>query len=338
LVRLAEGNRNDFVRPSPERYDPELRQGSIIAAEHRVRYRWAAMAAEGQAVLDAGCGAGYGSAILADAGARRVTGLDIDPGAVAGAASSYGQRGGIEFVRGDVRELPFADRSFDLIVCFETIEHVEEPDTALDELRRVLRDEGHLLLSSPNRDVFPPGNPHHVYEYVPRELEDALSRRFGSVELWRQQTWLASMLLNDDAARAGPDAEVEAKIRNATPLEPGEELYTVAIAGARPLVGLRGAGMLCEPLEIKRLVTAEIETGRTLQQTRREAGERERELQQRERELHLAREKIAGHERDVARQGQLIERIGSSFSWRVTAPLRAGKAFAKRVAGPRSHT
>src|SRR5204862_756713 len=141
LVRLAEGNGNDFVRPSPERYDPELRQGSIIAAEHRVRYRWAATAAEGKAVLDAGCGAGYGSAILADAGARSVTGLDIDPGAVAGAASSYGKVGAIEFVRGDVRELPFEDRSFDLIVCFETIEHVEDPDTALDELRRVLREE-----------------------------------------------------------------------------------------------------------------------------------------------------------------------------------------------------
>src|SRR5213076_686388 len=97
LVPLAEGNGNDFVRPSPERYDPELRQGSIIAAEHRVRYRWAAMAAEGRAVLDAGCGAGYGSAILADAGARSVTGLDIDRGAVAGAASSYGEPGRVEF-------------------------------------------------------------------------------------------------------------------------------------------------------------------------------------------------------------------------------------------------
>ena len=96
--------------------------------------------------------------------------------------------------------------------------------------------------------------------------------------------------------------------------------------------------MLCEPLEIKRLVTAELEAGRTLQQALREAGERERELQQREREVHLAREEIARHERDIARQGQLIERIESSFSWRVTSPLRAGKALAKRVAGRRPHT
>jgi SAM-dependent methyltransferase len=291
----------EITRESPERYDPELHHG-IIAAEHQSRYWWAGAAAAGKDVLDAGCGVGYGTAVLAAAGAARLVGLDNDPAAVANASSRYGGRDAVEFLQGDLRELPFEDSSFDLVVCFEAIEHIERQDAALDELRRVLRDDGHLLLSSPNRDVFPPGNPHHVHEYSPEELRDALKKRFGIVELWRQHTWLASLVSNDATAAADPDTEIETSVRKLTGLEPGNELYTIAIAGKRSLTGLHGSIVLCDPVEIRELVMREVMTRRELEFTRNEF-----------------QEAMAG--------------VEGSLSWRITRPLRAGKRLARRTAG-----
>jgi SAM-dependent methyltransferase len=290
----------EITRESVERYDPDLAQGKIIAAEHQARYRWAATVAAEKEVLDAGCGVGYGSAMLADAGATRVVGIDTDPAAIADASSRYGDRDVIDFTQGDMRELPFDDSSFDLVVCFEAIEHIDQQDEALDELRRVLRDQGHLLLSSPNRDVFPPGNPHHVHEYTPDELERALEERFGAVELWRQHTWLASLLMDDASAAAGPDKEMETSVRKLTPLNPGSELYTLAIAGNTRLTGLRGDAILCEPIEIRELVISNV-------QTRHDLKERTEELQ----------DTIAGYE--------------GSVSWRVTKPLRSAKRLGQWV-------
>ena len=284
-----------------------LPQGMIIAAEHQARYRWAAAAADGKEVLDAGCGAGYGSAILADAGAARVVGLDNDTAAVTKAASLYGDRDLVEFLEGDLHELPFEDSSFDLVVCFEAIEHLERQETALDELRRVLDDDGHLLLSSPNRYEFPPGNPHHVHEYTPEELERVLAERFQWVELWRQHTWLASLLIDDIAAAAGPEREVETSVRKLSALEPGSELYTLAIAGNSPLSGLRGSTLLCEPVEIKKLVMTELELRRQLKDSIADAASARQELA----------DTITGFE--------------GSFSWRVTKPFRAAKRVVEGI-------
>jgi ubiquinone/menaquinone biosynthesis C-methylase UbiE len=293
-------------RESAERYDPQLAEGTIVAAEHQARYRWAATAAADKEVLDAGCGVGYGSAMLADAGARSVVGIDVDHAAVADASSRYGNRDEVEFIQGDLRNLPFDDSSFDLVICFEAIEHVDHQDVALDELRRVLRDGGHLLLSSPNRDVYPPGNPHHVHEYTPEELESALTRRFGVVDLWRQHTWLASLLMDDATAAAGVETEIQTSARKLAPLSGGTELYTVAVAGNTSLSGLRGTTMLCEPIEIKELVLSNLEAHNL--------------LRERTDEVLAAHEAIAGLE--------------GSLSWRITRPLRAAKRLVKRRSGP----
>jgi ubiquinone/menaquinone biosynthesis C-methylase UbiE len=301
------GGEQEITRDSPERYDPALPQGMIIVAEHQTRYRWAATAAAGKGVLDAACGVGYGTAMLADAGAARVVGIDSDTAAIADASSRYGDRPSVQFLSADLRALPFEDSSFDLVVCFEAIEHVERQEAALDELRRVVRDGGHLLLSSPNRKVFPPGNPHHVREYTPEELENALGRRFEWVRLWRQHTWLGSLLFDDAAAASSPDAEIETSVRKLTALTPGDELYTLAIAGEAPLEGLRGSTVLCEPIEIRELVMREVKA--------------QEDLRQRTADMYEARQEtadaIAGYE--------------GSFSWRITRPLRAAKRLGKRA-------
>ncbi|MDP1850210.1 MAG: class I SAM-dependent methyltransferase, partial [Solirubrobacteraceae bacterium] len=117
-----------------ERLIPEAYAGSVVLAEHLARYRLAARLAPGRDVLDAACGEGYGSAMLAAAGAASVVGIDIDAATVAHAR----ERHGIDARQGDVGRLPFDDATFGLVVSFETIEHVAEPERALDEFRRVL--------------------------------------------------------------------------------------------------------------------------------------------------------------------------------------------------------
>ncbi|MEM2002864.1 MAG: class I SAM-dependent methyltransferase, partial [Candidatus Methanomethylicaceae archaeon] len=92
---------------------------------HLMRYRYASACSRGACVLDAACGPGYGAAMLATEGkAARVVALDISEAAIAGARRKYKAYTNLEFIRGNVEDLPFADHTFDLYASFETIEHV----------------------------------------------------------------------------------------------------------------------------------------------------------------------------------------------------------------------
>ena len=95
-----------------------------------MRYRLAAQLAPGRRVLDAGSGEGYGTAILAAAGAASAVGIDLDEESVAHARERYGPM----FQAADAADLPFDDASFDLVVCFETIEHLDDDVGALPRI------------------------------------------------------------------------------------------------------------------------------------------------------------------------------------------------------------
>jgi GT2 family glycosyltransferase/SAM-dependent methyltransferase len=237
------------TRPSAERFVPETMPG-LIHAEHLARYRWAAQVVSGRRVLDAGCGVGYGTGLLAAAGADDVMGVDVSEEALE-SARLRGDRA--RFVRCDLRRLPFDDGEFDVAVCFEAIEHVERPHEALDELARVVREDGLLLLSSPNRDVHPPGNPHHIHEYTPAELSSELATRFRHVRIWRQQPWLGSLILGDaELAAADVSTELDVSFSKATAARPGDEVYTLAVASNGPIPELEGIAMLTGPESLQR--------------------------------------------------------------------------------------
>jgi SAM-dependent methyltransferase len=155
--------------------------------QHLARYRWAAAFAPGLRVLDSACGTGYGSRILSEAGARRVTSMDVS-----------GDASGLDFVRADATRLPAKKGAFDLYVSFETIEHVEDDVALLREALRVLAPRGTFVCSTPNRDFLSPGltlrdrprNPYHVREYSIAEFESLLRRVFPRVGLFGQ-TWFS---------------------------------------------------------------------------------------------------------------------------------------------------
>jgi SAM-dependent methyltransferase len=208
---MASGGDRD--RPAPERH---------------VRYRWAAAVVAGGRVLDAGCGTGWGTAVLAER-ARETVGIDFSPAAVLDARSTHGERA--QFLLGDLRDLPLADGELDHAVCFEALGHVAEPERVLDELRRVLRPGGTLLVSAPNPAAYPAGNPLHLSATTPDELERLLRARFANVAVHRQQTYFASLLGDAELlVHEDPTAEIEVGVAKLRGEPPGSELHAVAAA------------------------------------------------------------------------------------------------------------
>jgi SAM-dependent methyltransferase len=162
-----------------ERFVPGAR--GEIWYEHWHRYHFAARLVAGRETMDVACGAGYGSALLARH-ATKVVGADLSQSAIDHARATYGSIANLEFRRADCASLPFADSSFDAVVSFETIEHIEAQERFLDEVRRVLRPEGLFVLSSPNKREYTDqrgfSNAYHVRELYREELATLLATRF----------------------------------------------------------------------------------------------------------------------------------------------------------------
>ena len=121
--------------------------------EHWHRYVVARQLSPSCTVLDVACGEGYGAALVAET-AGRVVGVDLSVDAIAHAKSRYGHQENPEFVVASCDKLPFPDASFDLAISFETIEHIETQKEFVSELLRVLRPDGVLVLSSPNKRLY----------------------------------------------------------------------------------------------------------------------------------------------------------------------------------------
>ena len=335
---------------SPERLDADKQRGRLIVSEHRGRYLWGAQLARGLKVLDAGCGTGYGLRILQEAGASQAVGVDVSADAIAQASEVISDER-IEILQANLKELPFSDGEFDLIVCFEVIEHVSERDVILDELARVLAAEGILCISTPNRNVYPQGNPYHLHEYKPDEFAQALGERFSHIELHHQTAWLASAIFSSDEFTAGPsDGSISTRTVKMEPRDPGEETFTVALAARRSIPRVESLLTLGEPFEV-RWWQEQIDDGRksaealALRTRQQAARAEERSLNSARRlldveeflaqsnagvfalkqELEMRSEDIDALREQVARGERVMTGMKDSLSWRITAPLRALK-------------
>ena len=154
--------------------------------EHIYRYRFATGFVRGKRVLDIACGEGYGTAALQKSGALNVIGVDISEEACAHARKKYG----IETRLGSAEAIPLEDASVEVVVSFETIEHVPHPEIFLDECRRVLRPGGSLVISTPNREAYrqmSPNNTFHCAELSHEEFVGICAKRFDSVQYFSQR-------------------------------------------------------------------------------------------------------------------------------------------------------
>lgn len=177
-----------------ERFTPECVRE--IWYEHFHRYAFARELLGGLNVLDAACGEGYGTALLATA-ASFVTGVDLDESAVEHAKARYSSDK-LEFLVSDCLRLPFEDDEFDCVVSFETLEHLPDHQGLMTEFKRVLKPRGFLLLSSPDKAVYSEQqqnqNEFHVRELYRDEFEALLQANFPAYRLWGQKLFFQSAI------------------------------------------------------------------------------------------------------------------------------------------------
>jgi SAM-dependent methyltransferase len=289
-----------------ERLVPELQHGELVHAEHLARYQLAAELADSRRVLDAACGEGYGTALLVAGGALSATGVDSDEQTVMHARAKYP---GAAFELGDVQRLPFHDGAFDLLVSFETVEHVPDADAVLDEFQRVLSDDGLLLISTPNKHRYHVENRFHEREFFHEEFVELLSARFANVEVLLQHNWLASTVLSTELASDAAGMQAPgvhfAKLQG---IRPGGELYTVALCGD-------GRIPSCHPV----VVAAGLDESHELA---RRTVAAEQTAEKWHGEYEAARRLAEGWRTEYQTAYQKLLAVYNSVWWRMTAPLR----------------
>lgn len=163
-------------------YHNPLGSSYYVSLQHVERYRFALThLSSGQRVLDIACGAGYGTAMISQYGCE-VIGADYDDESISTAKASWPHE---TFVEANALELPFEDCSFDVVVSYETIEHVSAGDQFLSEMHRVLKPGGTFICSTPNvRYTVHPD--YHLKEYEAVEFYELVRRRFIEVGRYAQ--------------------------------------------------------------------------------------------------------------------------------------------------------
>ena len=334
---------------SGERCAPEI--GDQIQHEHFHRYLFALRFCEGKDVLDVACGEGYGSGLLG-AVARTVVGVDVVPGGDRPCRDAL-QSEQVTFVQADATALPIASSSVDTVVCFETLEHLSDHDGLLGELVRVLRSDGVLLLSTPDRDAYLPGeasNPYHLREVDELELLDLLARHFANVRLGGQSAGSSSAIVPRGGAQEAPTYfdRLDGNRFESSP-EPVGPVYLIALASNAELPAL-GPSVLLDRQHLPDLhasyreeltrvwaevarrdevvwqLEASVAQGRAdVARLRAEAAESRAGAELLERAVGEAEARSAKLERARDRLRRELEATYASASWRLTAPLRAAK-------------
>ena len=290
-----------------ERYLPEVHGN--IELEHLHRYLLAKQVVVGKTVLDIASGEGYGSAMLAQS-AHRVTGVDISQEAVSHAQRKY-QAENLEFRVGPCSAIPLGDASVDMVVSFETIEHHDEHEAMMREIKRVLRPDGVMIISSPDKLEYSdkPGyrNPYHIQELYRDEFRKLLDLYFKNHSIYGQRVVYGSAIFLENGISTVESYELSSNALSAIAGVP-YPVYLIAVASDAELPVL-GSGILEQPVNETDLVKGW--TGAVA-----------------ERDAQLAKLNQAMAERDdqiVRLQSQMAD-IYASTSWRVTSPLRAVKS------------
>lgn len=345
-----------FPRPEPKQaleFDGERFTTSFsgqTAIEHWHRYLLARELARDRDVLDIACGEGYGSSLLAQT-ARNVVGVDLSKLAIDHAQRSYGSTN-LQYMAGSASAIPLQDDSVDMVVSFETLEHFYEHDLFFREVKRVLKPDGLLLISTPDRDTYSPStrgpNPYHRHELTREEFLDLVRRHFAEVSSQGQRVLLGSMLLSEGPAadestplcferRGDAYFETSAGLARAT--------YVIALASDKKVPVLPASAYIDtdQLLQVDGPLLERLAAGHPSPEAAARIEDLERVLRQRDEDLMRERNELARTLGEFNRvlgeldrvqetlrqrtnesaelQGRL-DAVVASASWRWTTPLR----------------
>jgi glycosyltransferase involved in cell wall biosynthesis/SAM-dependent methyltransferase len=295
--------------------------------EHLARYRFAAQLVRGRRVLDVGCGVGYGSAALADAGAAEVVAFDVSADAVEHARSQFA-RATVDYRVASAEDFDFG--TFDVVTCFELIEHVEDQDAVLERIGHALAASGTAFVSTPRPQGEHPRSLFHVHELDFDAFRALLERRFRSTRYWFEVNQLGSRI---DVELGSDDADVALLVPGQ--LQPANADYFVAVVGHEPgdEPVLRPVQVLGDDAYVLNLekdvgVLRESETRLVSQlEARRPQAEpladafaaANRRLLDRVRRAERAAERAEARRRAAEEHARAMT---ETLSWRVTSPLR----------------
>jgi GT2 family glycosyltransferase/SAM-dependent methyltransferase/glycosyltransferase involved in cell wall biosynthesis len=312
-----------------------------VVYEHYHRYLWAAEVVRGRRVLDLGSGEGFGSALIAEL-AERVVGVDIDERTVEHSRLNYAATN-LEFRVGSALDLSaFEAGSFGAAVAFEIIEHVREQARVLDEIHRLLGEDGILLMSTPDRRIYSEvsgqSNPFHERELGLEEFLELLGERFANVAMWGQRAISGSHLRRmrelslGKGAGAGPDFYLERAGEEWRVAGDPAALYLVAVASNAALPDVAATSTLADcGLDLMRTKEREAVVARHALERERsqELVQRDRDIERRgvdiaalHDEVSAREDRIGALEAELAAARQLTRRTEESVTWQAFQRLR----------------
>jgi len=315
-----------------ERFLPWIRE-STIAYEHLHRYAYAAKFVKGKRVLDLASGEGYGASMLA-ADAAFVAGVDIDESAIRHASEKYAGKN-LKFLAGPVTAVPIQDNhSFDVIVCFEAIEHIERQEELLSEVERLLTPDGVFIVSTPNKAVYdeasPEANPFHVKELSFEEFQNLLARRFRNVRFLGQHVHPGSSIWPIAREDANGFHEFVIERRDTAGfdfIDPQKRvpLYFIAIASNAFNIATPEASVLLDQSD-----SLLQEKQDELQASAKEVQWREQQVAEREETIRSLEEGLRWRENQISNLTESLEEANKGLAWMRTEAAAMQNTIAAR--------
>lgn len=224
-----------------ERMVPELHKGTQIYGEHIARYEAVCEIVRNKRVLDIASGSGYGTEIIARS-AKEVVGVDVSKETVEYAQQHFAADN-VQYLVGDGEKIPTSDGEFDVVVSFETIEHVKDYKKFLQEVKRTLKKDGLLILSTPNDTEYIEDNHFHLHEFKYDELLSLLKKHFHNVTPYYQATWVSNVIGGEEIMTTEWSGTLQ--LFQTAPIKPSQYLYFYFLCSERKISErIEGLGVL----------------------------------------------------------------------------------------------